>query len=381
MAMNNSFLDRLGVSRRDFMKLCTGLAASMGLSANAATKIAAAVSDPARPPVIWIGAQECTGCTESLLRATHPTLENLLLDTISLEYHEVLSAAFGHQVEENKHHAMEKYKGRYVLVVDGSIPLKDDGVYCMVAGKPIVQHIREAAENAAAVIAIGSCASWGGVPVTGGNPTGAVSLSEALGGKPVINIPGCPPNPQNFLATVVHLITFNSAPKLDAEGRPTFAYGRLIHEHCERRPHFDAGRFAKEFGDEGHRNGWCLYHLGCKGPETYGNCSTLEFCDIGGGIWPVGIGHPCYGCNEQGVGFTKGIHQLANVENQTPRSQKPDLNNRQGGDVSPTAAGIIGGVAGLVAGVSLMTVRELGRQQRQKREAEARQHDANSHKE
>ncbi|MGL5769682.1 MAG: hydrogenase small subunit, partial [Plesiomonas shigelloides] len=175
MAMNNSFLDRLGVSRRDFMKLCTGLAASMGLSANAATKIAAAVSDPARPPVIWIGAQECTGCTESLLRATHPTLENLLLDTISLEYHEVLSAAFGHQVEENKHHAMEKYKGRYVLVVDGSIPLKDDGVYCMVAGKPIVQHIREAAENAAAVIAIGSCASWGGVPVTGGNPTGAVS--------------------------------------------------------------------------------------------------------------------------------------------------------------------------------------------------------------
>lgn len=381
MAMNNSFLDRLGVSRRDFMKLCTGLAASMGLSANAATKIAAAVSDPARPPVIWIGAQECTGCTESLLRATHPTLENLLLDTISLEYHEVLSAAFGHQVEENKHHAMEKYKGRYVLVVDGSIPLKDDGVYCMVAGKPIVQHIREAAENAAAVIAIGSCASWGGVPVTGGNPTGAVSLSEALGGKPVINIPGCPPNPQNFLATVVHLITFNSAPKLDAEGRPTFAYGRLIHEHCERRPHFDAGRFAKEFGDEGHRNGWCLYHLGCKGPETYGNCSTLEFCDIGGGIWPVGIGHPCYGCNEQGVGFTKGIHQLANVENQTPRSQKPDLNNRQGGDVSPTAAGIIGGVAGLVAGVSLMTVRELGRQQRQKREAAARQHDADSHKE
>lgn len=381
MAMNNSFLDRLGVSRRDFMKLCTGLAASMGLSANAATKIAAAVSDPARPPVIWIGAQECTGCTESLLRATHPTLENLLLDTISLEYHEVLSAAFGHQVEENKHHAMEKYKGRYVLVVDGSIPLKDDGVYCMVAGKPIVQHIREAAENAAAVIAIGSCASWGGVPVTGGNPTGAVSLSEALGGKPVINIPGCPPNPQNFLATVVHLITFNSAPKLDAEGRPTFAYGRLIHEHCERRPHFDAGRFAKEFGDEGHRNGWCLYHLGCKGPETYGNCSTLEFCDIGGGIWPVGIGHPCYGCNEQGVGFTKGIHQLANVENQTPRSQKPDLNNRQGGDVSPTAAGIIGGVAGLVAGVSLMTVRELGLQQRQKREAEARQHDADSHKE
>ncbi|MGL5285483.1 MAG: hydrogenase small subunit, partial [Aeromonas sp.] len=318
MHINDSFLTRLGVSRRDFMKFCAGLAATAGLPVSAAEKVASALSAPERPPVIWIGAQECTGCTESLLRATHPTLENLVLDTISLEYHEVLSAAFGHQVEENKRQAMSRYKGRYVLVVDGSIPLKDGGIYCMVAGKPIVEHIREAAEGAAAIIAIGSCASWGGVPMTGGNPTGAVSLSEALGGKAVINIPGCPPNPHNFLATVAHIITYQRAPGLDKEGRPLFAYGRLIHEHCERRPHFDAGRFAKQFGDDGHRNGWCLYHLGCKGPETYGNCSTLEFCDIGGGIWPVGIGHPCYGCNEKGVGFTKGIHQLATVENQTP---------------------------------------------------------------
>ncbi|MDO2948329.1 hydrogenase 2 small subunit [Aeromonas simiae] len=371
MDNNDSLLTRLGVSRRDFMKFCAGLAATAGLPIGAAEQVAAALSAPQRPPVIWIGAQECTGCTESLLRATHPTLENLVLDTISLEYHEVLSAAFGQQVEENKHRAMARYQGRYVLVVDGSIPLKDGGIYCMVAGKPIVEHIREAAAGAAAIIAIGSCASWGGVPVTGGNPTGAGSLSEALGGKPVINIPGCPPNPHNFLATVAHLLTFNWAPALDAQGRPLFAYGRLIHEHCERRPHFDAGRFAKAFGDEGHRNGWCLYHLGCKGPETHGNCSTLEFCDIGGGIWPVGIGHPCYGCNEQGVGFTKGIHQLANVENPTPRAEKPDLNSRQGGSITPTATALLGGVAGLVGGVSLMTVRELGRQQREKRDAEA----------
>lgn len=371
MDNNDSLLTRLGVSRRDFMKFCAGLAATAGLPIGAAEQVAAALTAPQRSPVIWIGAQECTGCTESLLRATHPTLENLVLDTISLEYHEVLSAAFGQQVEENKHRAMARYQGRYVLVVDGSIPLKDGGIYCMVAGKPIVEHIREAAAGAAAIIAIGSCASWGGVPVTGGNPTGAVSLSEALGGKPVINIPGCPPNPHNFLATVAHLLTFNRAPALDAQGRPLFAYGRLIHEHCERRPHFDAGRFAKTFGDEGHRNGWCLYHLGCKGPETHGNCSTLEFCDIGGGIWPVGIGHPCYGCNEQGVGFTKGIHQLANVENPTPRAEKPDLNSRQGGSITPTATALLGGVAGLVGGVSLMTVRELGRQQREKRDAEA----------
>ena len=146
------------------MKLCAGMAATLGLSQHAVAKMATALTSPERPPVIWIGAQECTGCTESLLRATHPTIENLILNTISLEYHEVLSAAFGHQAEENKHNAIERYKGKYVLVVDGSIPLKDGGIYCMVAGEPIVDHIRRAAADAAAVIAIGSCAAWGGCP-------------------------------------------------------------------------------------------------------------------------------------------------------------------------------------------------------------------------
>ncbi|MGL5463464.1 MAG: hydrogenase small subunit, partial [Aeromonas veronii] len=292
--VEDNFLSAHGINRRDFMKLCAGMAATLGLSQHAVAKMATALTSPERPPVIWIGAQECTGCTESLLRATHPTIENLILNTISLEYHEVLSAAFGHQAEENKHNAIKRYKGKYVLVVDGSIPLKDGGVYCMVAGEPIVDHIRRAAADAAAVIAIGSCAAWGGVPASGGNPTGAVSLEEALGkiGTPIINIPGCPPNPHNFLTTVAYYITYGKLPALDSKKRPLFAYERLIHENCERRPHFDAGRFAKEFGDEGHRQGWCLYHLGCKGPETYGNCSTLEFCDVGGGIWPVGIGHP-----------------------------------------------------------------------------------------
>ena len=147
MTGDNTLIHSHGINRRDFMKLCAALAATMGLSSKAAAEMAESVTNPQRPPVIWIGAQECTGCTESLLRATHPTVENLVLETISLEYHEVLSAAFGHQVEENKHNALEKYKGQYVLVVDGSIPLKDNGIYCMVAGEPIVDHIRKAAEQ------------------------------------------------------------------------------------------------------------------------------------------------------------------------------------------------------------------------------------------
>lgn len=126
--------------------------------------------------------------------------------------------------------------------------------------------------------------------------------------------------------------SLTAKPGLDDKNRPLFAYGRLIHEHCERRAHFDAGRFAKAFGDHGHREGWCLYHLGCKGPETHGNCSTLQFCDVGG-VWPVAIGHPCYGCNEAGVGFHKGIHQLAGVQNQTPRSEKPDVELKEGGGI------------------------------------------------
>ena len=360
------------VSRRDFMKLCTALAATMGLSSKAGAEMTNALTAPARPPVLWIGAQECTGCTESLLRATHPTVENLVLEMISLEYHETLSAAFGEQAEDNKHNAMHKYYGKYVLVVDGSIPVKDGGVYCMVAGKPIVEHIQEAAKGAAAIIAIGSCAAWGGVPSSGGNPTGASSLSEVLPkGTPVINIPGCPPNPHNFLATVAYILTYKKLPAMDKLNRPLFAYDRLIHENCYRRPHFDAGRFAKEYGDYGHRNGWCLYHLGCKGPETYGNCSTLEFCDVGGNNWPVGIGHPCYGCNEKGVGFTKGIFQLAGVENPTPRVEKPDVNNTEGSGATMTAIGLLGGAAAILAGVSVVTLRELSVQHKARSEANA----------
>lgn len=376
MAELSPDLSFAGIDRRGFMKLCTALAATMGLSRHAAAEMEAAVSSPQRPPVVWIGAQECTGCTEALLRATHPTIENLVLDVISLEYHEVLSAAAGEQVEENKHHAIKKYHGKYVLVVDGSIPLKDGGIYCMVAGKPIIEHIREAAEGAAAIIAIGSCSAWGGVAAAHSNPTEAVSLERALKSvnvdKPVINIPGCPPNPHNFLATVFYYITYGRAPQLDSKGRPLFAYDRLIHEHCERRPHFDAGRFAHEFGDEGHRHGWCLYRLGCKGPETYGNCSSLKFCDVGGSIWPVGIGHPCCGCNEEGVGFHKPQFDLAYVHSPTPRSEKPYVDNREGGAVSYSAVGLIGGIVGLLAGVTVMTVKEIGRQQKQEQKQDSR---------
>ncbi|MDP2794293.1 MAG: hydrogenase small subunit [Sulfurisoma sp.] len=350
---------RLRISRRDFLQFCSGVAATLGLPAGAEAAIAKAVEAAKRPSVIWLHFQECTGCSESLLRAEHPTLEKLILDVISLDYHETLMVAAGHQAEKARKDAMAANKGKYVLVVEGAIPTKDKGIYCKIGGQTAVDLVKECAADAAAVIAIGSCASWGGMPSTDPNPTGASSVGEVLG-KPVVTIPGCPPNPYNFLATVVHFLTFGKLPAVDKLGRPLFAYGRLVHEHCERRAHFDAGRFAMEFGDEGHRKGYCLYKLGCKGPETYANCPTIGFGDAGEGNWPVGCGHPCIGCTEKGVGFAKPIHAVAKMLNVVPPLQYARIVEEQGRGATFASAAALAAVAGAAAGAAAMLTRNLG---------------------
>lgn len=341
--------DAYGFSRRDFIKFCTAITATMGLPFSMSKLIAKTIEDPARPPVIWLHFQECTGCTESLLRATHPKIDTLILDLISLDYHETLCAAAGHQVEKSLHDSIEKNKGKYILVVEGSIPMKDGGIYCKIAGKTALESINEVGEHCAAAIAIGSCASWGGVQSSGPNPTGATPLHKVLKGKPIVNIPGCPPNPYNFLSTVLYYLTLGKLPELDSKGRPKFAYGRLIHENCERRPHFDAGRFAEQFGDDGHREGWCLYKLGCKGPETYANCPSILFGDVGSGSWPVGTGHPCFGCSEEGVGYTKPIHEQAEVKTFTPGTIYPDIHSEKKGGVNVTGAAVTAGAVAVGA--------------------------------
>jgi hydrogenase small subunit len=350
---------RLGMSRREYLQFCATLAATMGLAKGADAQVAKAIATAQRPSVIWLHFQECTGCTESLLRAEHPTLDKLILDVISLDYHETLMAAAGHQAEAARKAAMAAHKGKYVLVVEGAIPVKEDGIYCKVGGHTAISMVKEAAADAAAVIAIGSCASWGGMPSTGPNPSGASSVSEVLG-KPVMTIPGCPPNPYNFLAAVVHLLTFGKLPELDGIGRPKFAYSRLVHENCERRAHFDAGRFAAEFGDAGHRQGWCLYKLGCKGPETYANCSTIGFGEAGENNWPVGCGHPCIGCTEKGVGFAKPIHQVALLRSVAPPLPYPRIVEEQGKGASLASAAALAALAGAAAGAAAMLTRNLG---------------------
>ena len=286
------------LSRRKFIKGCGMAAAALGLSGPLTEKLVEAATSPQRPPVLWLHFQECTGCTESLLRASHPDIASLILDIISLDYHETVMAAAGHQAEKSLHDTLEKYDGKFICVVEGGIPTRDGGVYCKIAGKTAMEILAEVGPRAAAVIAIGTCAAYGGLQAAAPNPTGAVGVMDLLSSVPVINVPGCPPNPVSFLGTVLYYFTFNKLPATDRLGRPLFAYGRKIHDQCERRAHFDEGRFAEEFGDEGHKNGYCLYKVGCKGPGTFSNCPVERFNDVG--AWPVGVGHGCVGCTEPG---------------------------------------------------------------------------------
>lgn len=343
------------LNRRDFLKLSVKTAAVLGLSTAMVPELCHALEKKEKPAVIWVHFQECTGCTESLLRATEPEVTELILDIISLEYHETLFAAAGHQIEDNLASAMARYKGRYVLVVEGAIPTKANGQYCTVGGQTAVDILKTTAADAAAIIALGSCAAWGGIASAGPNPTGAQGVIATLKAlridKPVINIPGCPPNPHNLLSTVVHYLMYG-VPALDKENRPRFAYGTLIHDQCERRAHFDSGRFAEAFGDEGHRKGYCLYKLGCKGPSTYGNCPEQGF--NAQKKWPVSIGHPCFGCIESKVGFTRPLFEVSEMVTAANPPQiypPPALPEKK--QISPVATGMAGVVVGSLAAAAV----------------------------
>jgi hydrogenase small subunit len=344
--------------RREFVKLCVTATALMGLPFSMSGKVIEAATANNNPPVIWLHFQECTGCSESLLRSSHPTVSDLVLNMISLDYHETLMAGSGHQAEESLQKSLADNRGRYILVVEGAIPTAANGIYCKVGGKTALESLRHAAEGAAAIIAIGTCASYGGIQSVGVNPTGAVGVRDIIKDKPIINIPGCPPNPYNFLSTVLYYLTFKKLPELDELGRPKFAYGRRIHEHCERRPHFDAGRFAQAYGDEGHAQGYCLYKLGCKGPATYANCSVLRFNDVG--AWPVSVGHPCIGCTEPDILFKMPIAEKVQIHEPTPfDSYAPVDLKEKGKGPDPVTTGIVGLAAGALLGAGAMVAKKL----------------------
>jgi quinone-reactive Ni/Fe-hydrogenase small subunit len=293
-----SVLEAEGLDRRDFMKWASAACAALMLPASFTPLIAQAAELMNRVPIIWIELQDCAGNSEAILRSDAPTIDELILETISLEFNETLMAAAGHAAEEHLEEAMHTFKGKYLCVVEGSIPLAMDGLYGTIGAKAetFKDHLLRVAKDSAAVVAVGTCATFGGVPAASPNPTGAVGVQDIVKGKPIINIPACPANPANITGTILHYVLTGQIPELDHLNRPKFAFGYRIHDNCERRAHFDAGEFVEEWGDKGAQNNFCLYKMGCKGPMTFNNCSIVRYNS--GTNWPIGAGHGCIGCSE-----------------------------------------------------------------------------------
>ena len=257
------------------MGFCSAMAAVLALPRAAAARIAAEIQKTEKPVLVWLEFQDCAGNTESFLRASRPTVAEIVLDTLSVDYHETIMAAAGHQAEEALAKTVKEKAGKYLAVVEGSIPTGANGAYCTIGGRSALQIAREVCGEAAATIAMGTCATFGGLPAAAPNPTGALGVADAVPGvKNLINLSACPANVENLTALIVYYLTFKHWPPLDRWRRPLFAYGKSIHDNCERRAHFDAGQYVEDWGDEGHRTGYCLYKMGCKGPVTFQNCPT-----------------------------------------------------------------------------------------------------------
>lgn len=293
-----ALMRRQGISRRGFLKYCSLTASALALGPQFVGNIVHAMETKPRTPVLWLHGLECTCCSESFIRSAHPLAKDVVLSMLSLDYDDTLMASAGFQAEAIMEETIRKYKGRYILAVEGNPPLNEDGMYCIVGGKPFVERLRYAAKDCAAVIAWGSCASWGCVQAARPNPTQATPVHKVILDKPVIKVPGCPPIAEVMTAVIAYMLTFEKLPDLDSQGRPKMFYGQRIHDKCYRRPHFDAGQFVERWDDEAARKGYCLYKMGCKGPTTYNACSTVKWNE--GVSFPIQSGHGCIGCSEEG---------------------------------------------------------------------------------
>lgn len=292
--------DRLrnnGVSRRDFLKFCSMTAAWLGLAPAMADDLARALETKPRLPVIWIEGLSCTCCTESFIRSSHPLAKDIILNMISLDYNDALMAASGVQAQQAFDDAVRDNAGNYILAVEGNAPFGYDGMYCIDGGRPWLEKLEKGAKSAKAVVAWGTCASWGCIQSARPNPTSVKPVAQIIHNKPVVKIPGCPPIPEVMSALVAYVVAFERLPELDAQGRFAAFYGQHVHDQCVRRAHFDAGEFVEEWDDDGARKGYCLYKMGCKGPTTYNACPNTRWND--GVSYPIESGHPCLGCSEQ----------------------------------------------------------------------------------
>jgi hydrogenase small subunit len=330
-------LVRRGMTRRAFLQFSAAMATALALPLAYAPRIAAAVESSKRLPVIWVRGQACGGDTEAFLRSYDPDTVSMFFDVLSIQYHDAFLAVAGADAEQARTSAMDRFPNGYFAVLEGSVPGGASGAFSLVGGRPVADVMQEVSAGAIATIAVGSCASDGGAPAAGSNPTGANGVKGIVGGS-YVALPGCPVNPVNLAAVIVHYITFGVLPPLDLAGRPLAAYGNLLHNQCERRPHFEFGEFATEWGDEGAQKGWCLYKLGCKGPETMGNCPTVRYGEQTS--WNVRSGHGCVGC------MTPSFWNAMGPAYRRLPSPVPFLPNATADGVGTV---LLGGIAGVMA--------------------------------
>ncbi len=296
-----SALASLDIAKHEVNSWVSMVTASMQLHPNFEEVVEQGIKTLNKVPIIWLELADCSGNSEAFIKSANPAIEDLIFDYVSLDYHELLMSASGDQSETILEDIITNQKGEYILIVEGAVPLAMDGKFLRIGpkGETGVDLLQKCANDAALVIAVGSCALDGGIVAAAPNPTGAVGVAEALGRSDVINISGCPTNPTNIVGTLLSYLMFEELPLLDSFNRPLWAYEGRIHDNCERRGHYELGEFVKEWGDEGAKKGYCLFEMGCKGPYTNANCPTMKF--NGGTSWPVQAGHGCMGCVE--VGF------------------------------------------------------------------------------
>lgn len=360
-------VERKGYTRRDFMRFASLMAAFIGLDSSGIAQVAKALETKSRMPIIWLHFQECTCCSESFIRSSHPIVADILLDMISLDYSETLMAASGFQAEAALKNTLEKYKGEYILCVEGSVPLGADGVYCMIGGKTSLQILNEVAENAAAIIAWGSCASNGCVQSAKPNPTQATPIHKIIKGKTIIKVPGCPPIGEVMAGVIVHYLTFGKIPELDKIGRPKAFYSKRVHDTCYRRPYYDAGLFVETFDDENAKKGYCLYKMGCKGPSTYNACGVMKWNE--GTSFPIQSGHPCIGCSEENFWDNGRIYERASAFGGFGIEADAD-------SIGKTALGVT--VGALVGHAVLTNIKKAKQVQELEKEGVEGEHDLNS---
>ncbi len=279
------------ISRRDFLRYTVASAAALGLSSLQLTRLQDALASETSPAVIWLSGSGCTGCSMSLLNAVNPTIDQVLLNTISLKYHPNLMAAAGDLAVQAARSTQQA--GGYILVVEGAIPTASGGRYCYVwdeGGQAVTMAsaVQSLAAKASKIVAVGTCASFGGIPKAY-SPAGAQGVGAFLG-KSVINIPGCPAHPDWIVGSLAQLVA-GTTPALDSNGRPTAYFGgEAIHERCPR-----------EEDDEDHQlafgiDGACLRGEGCKGPHTHCDCDKRKWNNKQS--YCIGVNGLCIGCTE-----------------------------------------------------------------------------------